>query len=126
MLGKRHRQIATEVCHLESEFCYQIVPNLRQRLLLERAFESPRRPRPVPSKPSPVLETVTRVLERADHPLRASEIHAEANALLGAVIFPVLGLACFILWLYLLISAYQGKMVMLPIIGPLALKQANG
>jgi uncharacterized membrane protein len=46
-------------------------------------------------------------------------------ALLGAVIFPVLGLACFILWLYLLISAYQGKMVMLPIIGPIALKQAN-
>src|SRR6185295_11726298 len=38
-------------------------------------------------------------------------------ALFGAILFPILGLGCFILWLYLLISAYQGKMVMLPIIG---------
>jgi uncharacterized membrane protein len=33
-------------------------------------------------------------------------------------------LAWVILWLYLLISAYQGKKVVLPIIGPLAEKQA--
>ncbi len=34
------------------------------------------------------------------------------------------GLGFFILWLYLIISAYQGKTVVLPIIGPLAQKQA--
>ncbi|SPF43986.1 conserved membrane hypothetical protein [Candidatus Sulfopaludibacter sp. SbA4] len=45
-------------------------------------------------------------------------------ALLGAVFFPVLGLGCFLLWLYLMFSAYQGKMVVLPIIGPFAQQQA--
>jgi uncharacterized membrane protein len=30
------------------------------------------------------------------------------------------------LWLYLIISAYQGKTVLLPVIGPLAQKQAEG
>src|SRR5258708_2943740 len=45
--------------------------------------------------------------------------------LLGAFLFPVLGLACFVLWLYMIFSAYQGKIVVLPIIGPIALKQAQ-
>jgi uncharacterized membrane protein len=30
-----------------------------------------------------------------------------------------------IVWLYLLISTYQGKTIVLPIIGPLAQKQAQ-
>lgn len=34
------------------------------------------------------------------------------------------GLACLILWLYMLVSTYQGKKVVLPVIGPLAEKQA--
>jgi uncharacterized membrane protein len=34
------------------------------------------------------------------------------------------GLACLILWLYMLVSTYQGKRVVLPVIGPLAEKQA--
>jgi uncharacterized membrane protein len=34
-------------------------------------------------------------------------------------------LACFVLWIYLLIQAYQGKMVVLPVIGPLAQQQAG-
>jgi uncharacterized membrane protein len=38
----------------------------------------------------------------------------------------VIGLGFFILWLYMIISAYQGKTVVLPIIGPLAQKQAMG
>ena len=42
---------------------------------------SPRRPRPAPTRPSPVLETVTLVLALADQPMRASEIHAAANTL---------------------------------------------
>jgi uncharacterized membrane protein len=45
-------------------------------------------------------------------------------SLLGLVIFPVIGLGCFILWLFLIISAYQGKTIVLPIVGPLAQKQA--
>ena len=43
---------------------------------------------------------------------------------LWVLIFPLLGLGCFLLWLYLMYSAYQGKMVVLPIVGPLAQKQA--
>ena len=44
---------------------------------------------------------------------------------LAGVFWPVLGLASFVLWLYLILSAYQGKTVVLPIIGPLAQKQAQ-
>jgi uncharacterized membrane protein len=36
----------------------------------------------------------------------------------------LVGLLFFVAWLYLLISAYQGKTVVLPIIGPIAQKQA--
>jgi uncharacterized membrane protein len=37
---------------------------------------------------------------------------------------PVLGLGFFILWLYMIISAFQGKTVELPVIGPVARQQA--
>src|ERR1039458_5485752 len=46
--------------------------------------------------------------------------------LLAGILWPVFGLACLALWLYLIISAYQGKTVLLPVIGPLAQKQAQG
>jgi len=36
----------------------------------------------------------------------------------------VVGLAFFVLWILLMIKAYQGQKFMLPIIGPLADKQA--
>jgi uncharacterized membrane protein len=45
--------------------------------------------------------------------------------LLAGLIWPIFGLGCFLLWLYLLFSTYQGKTVVLPIIGPLAQKQAQ-
>ena len=35
-------------------------------------------------------------------------------------------LACFLLWLYLVIQSYQGKTVVLPVIGPFAQQQARG
>jgi uncharacterized membrane protein len=38
----------------------------------------------------------------------------------------VFGLACLVLWLYLIVSAHQGKTVVLPLIGQLAQKQAQG
>ena len=44
---------------------------------------NPRAPRPVPAKVSPVLATVTLVLERAGQPMRAREIHAAASELSG-------------------------------------------
>jgi len=44
--------------------------------------------------------------------------------LLGLV-FPLIGLGCFILWIYMMYSAYQGKMVVLPIIGPMAQAQVK-
>jgi uncharacterized membrane protein len=46
--------------------------------------------------------------------------------LLYAGIWPLFGLACFGLWLYMIISTYQGKTVVLPVVGPLAQKQAQG
>jgi len=41
------------------------------RRLLGDAAKNPRQPRAAPAKTSPVLETVTRVLERADRPMQA-------------------------------------------------------
>ena len=38
---------------------------------------------------------------------------------------PLIWLACFGLWLFLLISTYQGKTVVLPVIGPIAQQQAR-
>ena len=37
---------------------------------------------------------------------------------------PLIGLAFFILWIYMIITAYQGKKVVLPVIGPIAQGQA--
>ncbi len=51
--------------------------------LLRRASVNPRDPRPVPARVSPVLETVTLVLELAREPMRAREIHATARELAG-------------------------------------------
>jgi uncharacterized membrane protein len=45
--------------------------------------------------------------------------------LLIGIFWPIFGLGCLCLWLYLLISTYQGKKIVLPLIGPLAEKQAN-
>jgi hypothetical protein len=52
--------------------------------LVQKAAESPQAPRPVPSRPSPVLETVALVLTLAREPMRAREIHAAAEQLAGA------------------------------------------
>ncbi|MBZ5585232.1 MAG: hypothetical protein LAQ30_24100 [Acidobacteriia bacterium] len=50
------------------------------------------------------------------------------GAVLGVFSFffltPLIGLAFFVVWLWVMISAFQGKAVVLPIIGPLAQKQA--
>jgi uncharacterized membrane protein len=43
---------------------------------------------------------------------------------LTMLLYPLIGLAIFVGWIYLMISAYQGKKVVLPVIGPLAEKQA--
>ena len=37
---------------------------------------------------------------------------------------PLIGLVFFVVWLYVMISAFQGKTVVLPLVGPLAQKQA--
>lgn len=43
---------------------------------------------------------------------------------IGFLLSPLIGLAFFVLWLYMMFSAYQNKRVKLPIIGDLAEKQA--
>jgi uncharacterized membrane protein len=40
------------------------------------------------------------------------------------MLWPLVGLAFFVLWVYMIISAYQGKTVVLPVIGNLAQQQA--
>jgi hypothetical protein len=55
---------------------------LRGRLL-EEAATNPVPPRSAPARVSPVLETVTRVLEQANRPMKACEIHASAQELVG-------------------------------------------
>jgi len=47
-----------------------------------------------------------------------------AGLFFGLFLSPLLGLAAFVLWLYMIIVTYQGKTVVLPIIGPLAQQQA--
>jgi uncharacterized membrane protein len=42
----------------------------------------------------------------------------------GILLFPLIGIAVFILWIYLMVTAYQGKIVRLPLVGDLAAKQA--
>lgn len=44
---------------------------------------------------------------------------------LNLVLLPLLGLAFFVGWVILLIKAFQGQMFKLPVIGPLAEKQAG-
>jgi uncharacterized membrane protein len=43
---------------------------------------------------------------------------------MGFMMYPLIGLAVFALWLYILFSTYQGKKVVLPVIGQLAQQQA--
>jgi len=42
------------------------------------------------------------------------------------LVWAVFRLACLAVWLYAIIWAYQGKPLVLPVIGPLAQKQAQG
>ena len=46
------------------------------------------------------------------------------SVFISLFLYPVLGLALFITWLYLMYAAYNNKTVVLPIVGPLARKQA--
>ena len=46
------------------------------------------------------------------------------SVFISLFLWPLIGLAVFILWLYMMWSAYNNKKVVLPLIGPLAQKQA--
>jgi hypothetical protein len=56
------------------------------RRLVEGAAEYPRQARSVPPKRSPVLETVTLVLELAGLPMRARDVHTAAEQLTGGTL----------------------------------------
>jgi uncharacterized membrane protein len=59
-------------------------------------------------------------------------ISAAVNIVFGAIhpltallfLSPLVSLAFFVLWIYMIITAYQGRTVVLPVIGPLAQQQA--
>jgi uncharacterized membrane protein len=44
---------------------------------------------------------------------------------LTLIIWPLIGLGGFIVWIVLILKAYQGQMFKLPVIGDMAAKQAN-
>jgi uncharacterized membrane protein len=44
---------------------------------------------------------------------------------LWALVWGAIRLACFVLWLVVIVTVYQGKPMVLPVIGPLAQKQAG-
>jgi uncharacterized membrane protein len=44
---------------------------------------------------------------------------------LVTLLFPLLGLGVLVLWICMIVFAYQGKLTVLPIIGPIAKKQAG-
>jgi len=46
------------------------------------------------------------------------------GGVLSGLMFAVIGLVWFALWIFMMVSAYQGKKVKLPIIGDIAEKQA--
>ena len=41
----------------------------------------------------------------------------------GALLMPLIGLGIFILWIFMIVKAYQGQKIMLPVIGNLAQQQ---
>jgi len=43
----------------------------------------PKKPRPLPARIGAVIDTITAVLELADQPMRACDVHAAAEKLLG-------------------------------------------
>jgi uncharacterized membrane protein len=45
--------------------------------------------------------------------------------LIDVFLFPLVGIAFLIVWLIAMVNAFQGKMFKLPVIGPLAAKQAG-
>lgn len=50
------------------------------------------------------------------------------SSVLGLLLVPlygIVGLGCFVLWIMLLVKTFQGSKMVLPIIGPLAEKQAG-
>jgi uncharacterized membrane protein len=47
------------------------------------------------------------------------------GAMLALTVWPLVGLACLILWIMLMYKAYNNQKWVLPFIGPLAEKQAN-
>jgi uncharacterized membrane protein len=51
--------------------------------------------------------------------------HAPIFGWLTLLLWPIIGLAGFIIWLVLVLKAYQGQMFKLPVIGDLAEKQAG-
>jgi uncharacterized membrane protein len=51
--------------------------------------------------------------------------HVPIFGWLTLLLWPIIGLAGFIIWLVLVLKAYQGQMFKLPVIGDLAEKQAG-
>lgn len=44
--------------------------------------------------------------------------------MITGLLFTLLQLGCLGLWIYLMVTAYQGKKIVLPVVGPMAEKQA--
>jgi uncharacterized membrane protein len=47
------------------------------------------------------------------------------GALMTGLLYLVIGLGAFIMWLYMMFKTYNGEKIVLPVIGPMAEKQAG-
>jgi uncharacterized membrane protein len=56
----------------------------------------------------------------------ALQIVLSAIPIIGWILLPFVFLALLLLWIFVMFKALNGKRIMLPIIGPLAEKQAGG
>jgi uncharacterized membrane protein len=53
-------------------------------------------------------------------------VHVPFFGWLTVLIWPLISLAGFVIWIVLVLRAYQGQMFKLPVIGDMAEKQASG
>jgi uncharacterized membrane protein len=87
-------------------------PYNRNRLVRFHAFQS-------------IFLSVGVIILRIGLSILFTALWSVSGFFLGFALSALISLACFILWLYILISTYQGKTIVLPVIGPLAQQQAG-
>ena len=64
-------------------------------------------------------------MDRDHHPFDPVPLHPFFGLFISLVLQSVIGLGGFIAWLYMMFKTYNGEKIVLPVIGPMAEKQAG-